>query len=322
MRWERDPLWAKARLYFERGFTFPREDPQFGLWCALGLELLARAALASVSPTLLAAPDDRHRFLLHALGRGSEQGNGIRRSIPTVRVFELCKTLIRDFSEDNLKAAKALVDRRNEELHTGAAAFEDYPCKYWLTGFYACCDVLTEELGETLDLLFGTAEADVAREALEKLEAETITIVKNRIEARKTIFLALSDSEKEEAATKADRLGNELSHQRHHQVPCPACKCTATVQGETFGAKNVSHEDDEIIVRQAVLPRIFSCPACSLKFSGHAELKAASLADPYTRTVRHLPEEYYGLIHPDDPDAVQELVDEYLRNIASEYDNE
>ena len=36
MSWERDPLWAKAKLYFERGFTFPRGDPQFGFWVCLG----------------------------------------------------------------------------------------------------------------------------------------------------------------------------------------------------------------------------------------------------------------------------------------------
>src|SRR5713101_2698481 len=41
MSWERDPLWAKARLYFERAFELPRDDPRFGLWCSLALELLA-----------------------------------------------------------------------------------------------------------------------------------------------------------------------------------------------------------------------------------------------------------------------------------------
>ena len=75
MSWERDPLWAKARLYFERAFAESREDPRFGLWCSLALELLARAAVASVSPTLLAEPDNEHRFLLHALNRGSEEGS-------------------------------------------------------------------------------------------------------------------------------------------------------------------------------------------------------------------------------------------------------
>ena len=285
----------------------------------LGLELLARAALASVSPTLLAAPSNNHKFLLHALGRSSKLEN--RRSIPTLTVLELCKTLFPGFSQDNLQSAKALVDRRNEELHSGAAAFEEYPCKYWLTGFYACCDVLTAELGETLDLLFGTAEAVVAREALEKLEEATIQRIKNLITAHKTFFPERSDSEKEEAATKADRFGSELSHQRHHRVACPACECTATVQGDTFGDEHVSHDDDSIIVRQKVSPRAFSCSACSLQLTGHADLKAAGLADPHTRISRHSPEEYYDLIHPDNSDAVHNLVEEYLSTMYNEYDN-
>ena len=245
-----------------------------------------------------------------------------RRSIPAVKVFELCSTLFPQFSQVHVNAAMALLNRRNEELHSGAAAFEEYPCKYWLAGFYGCCDVLTAGLGETLDLLFGTAEADIAREVLEKLEEETLERIKKRVTVHKAIFLKLSDSEKKDGATKADELGSELSHQGHHQVPCPACECAATVQGEPFGAENVSHDDDTIIVRQAVSPRIFSCPTCSLKLSGHAELKAASLAEPYTRTTHYLPEDYYGLIHPDNPDAVQELVNEYLSSIADEYDNE
>ena len=216
----------------------------------------------------------------------------------------------------------ALVSRRNEELHSGAAAFEEYPCKYWLAGFYACCDVLAAELGETLELLFGTAEAHIAREALEQLEDATICKVKNLLATHKTKFLALSSSERKEATAKADKLGRELSHQKHHRVSCPACGCVATVQGDTFGSENISYEDDTIIVRQPVSPRIFSCPACSLRLFGHAELKAASLAAPYTRTSRFSPEEYYGLIHPDDTDAVQQLFEDYLRAMASEYDNE
>src|SRR4029077_967560 len=119
-----DPLWAKARLYFERAFEESGDDPLFGLWCSLALELLGRAALASVSPTLLAEPDRDHRFLLHALNRGSEKTQ--RRSIGTAQVFSLCQTLFVQFTEDDLKAALALVNRRNDELHTGASAFEEY----------------------------------------------------------------------------------------------------------------------------------------------------------------------------------------------------
>lgn len=77
MIWERDPLWAKAKLFLERAFEQPADDPQYGLWCSLGLELLARAAVASVSPTLLAEPEQNHQYLLHALGVGPKMGSPV-----------------------------------------------------------------------------------------------------------------------------------------------------------------------------------------------------------------------------------------------------
>lgn len=56
MSWEREPLWVKSRLFFEHAMAHDRDDPRFGLWCAFGLELLARAAVSSISPTLLGNP--------------------------------------------------------------------------------------------------------------------------------------------------------------------------------------------------------------------------------------------------------------------------
>jgi hypothetical protein len=66
---------------------FQRDDPFFGLWCSFGLEILARAAIANISPVLLAEPDRDHRYLLHALGRGSERIE--RKSIDTACVLNL-----------------------------------------------------------------------------------------------------------------------------------------------------------------------------------------------------------------------------------------
>jgi hypothetical protein len=143
MTWERDPLWAKARLYFERAFGERRDGPLFGLWCSLGVELLARAALASVSPTLLAEHDSEHKYLLHALNRGSKLTP--RRSIGTMRVFNLCHKLFDEFSVESVTAAAFLVNQRNDELHTGINAFDEYP-RYWLINLYGICDSLTKAM--------------------------------------------------------------------------------------------------------------------------------------------------------------------------------
>jgi len=321
MSWERDPLWAKARLYFERAFEESRDDPRFGLWCSLGLELLARAALASVSPTLLAEPDKEHKFLLHALNRGSEKVQ--RRSIPATQVFNLCRTLFVQFSENDLIAANALVNRRNDELHTGNIAFEEYRPKHWLAGFYRVCRSLTDAMGESLESLFPEDEARVARQILDETQTEVKQRVQNLIAAHRKVFEGKSREDQQAAAEIAEKEGAQLAYKRHHQVTCPACGCVATVQGEPFGRERINHEEDCIKVRQAVSPRTFSCVACELKLQGYAELEAAQLGGQYTRTTIFSPEDYYGLIHPENFDP-SEYVEAYLTELRAEaeWDNE
>jgi hypothetical protein len=321
MSWERDPLWAKARLYFERAFQESREDPRFGLWCSLGLELLARAALASISPTLLAEPDKDHKFLLHALNRGSEKVP--KRSIGTAQVFNLCRTLFVKFTEQEYIAALALVNRRNDELHTGASAFEEYPSRFWIVGFYRVCSALTEAIGESLESLFGEAEAKVALEVLTGTQAGVSHQVKSTIAAHHKVFDAKSETDKKALAESAEKEGQELAHKRHHRVKCPSCGCVATIQGEPFGQEHVTHKDDCIELRQAVLPRSFACSACGLKLQGYAELEAAELGGQYTRTTSFSPEDYYGLIDAEKFDP-SEHVEAYLAELAAEqmWDNE
>jgi len=320
MSWEREPLWAKARLFFERAFNESRDDPAFGLWCSLGLELLARAALASVSPTLLAQPDNAHSYLLHALGRGSDRVS--RRSISSAQVFALCRQLFgADFTEDDFKAAMALANRRNDELHTGAAAFYQYRPAEWLPGFYRVSRALAVVMGESLEGLFGDEEAAIAQETLAEDENDTRQRVKSAVAAYARVFGEKPEADRKAAADLAEKRANELAYQRHHRVVCPACKCIATVQGKAFGKEHTTHQEGLIKVRQAVHPTSFSCSACSLKLTGCTELNVAELGGPYTRTTEYTPEEYYGLINPDDFDPTP-YIEEYLRNQHEEYDNE
>jgi len=316
MSWERDPLWAKARLFFERAFDEPRDEPTFGLWCSLGLEMLARSALASISPTLLAKDDHNHKYLLYALNRTSERKP---QSITATQLFNLCKTLFPDFTEDDVKAAEALINRRNEELHSGAAAFEEYPSSQWLTGFYRACNLLSTAMGESLTSLFGEEEAKFAEVMLAENRKNVKSRVLSAIADHKKAFEAKQPPEKEAARAEAKELGLELSTQQHHRVTCPACGCTATVQGRPFGKERVTHEENGgIVVRQAVSPTNFSCSVCELKFTTYAELETAGLGDPYTRKTTCSAEEYYGLIDPDN-------LDSYLESIGyfeEEYDNE
>jgi predicted RNA-binding Zn-ribbon protein involved in translation (DUF1610 family) len=285
------------------------------------LEFLGRAALASISPTLLAEPDRDHKFLLHALNLGSEKV--ARRSIRAQQVFSLCQTLFKEFTDEDLKAALALVGRRNDELHSGASAFDEYPSKLWIVGFYRACHSLTAAMGESLETLLGEEAAKAAKKILEESVKEVRQQVERAIAGTRKAFQALSPEQQAAATKQAESVGAVLATRRHHRVKCPSCGSVATVQGEAFGPDKVINDEDSIRVLQSVLPHSLTCPACGLKLTGYAELDVAGLGGNYTRTTTFSPEDYYGLIDPESIDP-QQYIDEYLADLAAEreWDNE
>lgn len=304
MSWEREALWSKSKLFFEKAFTEDREELYFGLWCAMGLELLSRSAVSKVSPTLLADPDKDQQNLLHALNLGSAKSK--RKSVATNQVLQLCQTLITDFTESNFIQASAIINRRNEELHSGGAAFTEYPTQQWIGGFFKCCKILAEFQEESLISLFGE---DIEKEAtilLTEVEQEVLGKTKATIAAHKRVFDAKDESDKTSLIEEAEKKGEQLSHMGYHRVKCPSCGSVATVQGETYGKDIIEHNEDEILVRQSVLPTKFSCTACELKMNGYGALKAADLADHFTHRTHYTPEEYYDLVNPSDHSAMEE----------------
>ena len=92
-------------------------------------------------------------------------------------VFDLCSKIFPTFSKEDHRVASALLNRRNEELHSGAAAFDHYDPSYWLVDFYHACQSLTTMLGETLADLYGEDEATFA----ERLLAENRDNLKNTV---------------------------------------------------------------------------------------------------------------------------------------------
>lgn len=304
MSWEREPLFIKAKLYFEKAYNEDKEEPYFGLWCSMGLELLARSAVSYVSPTLLAEPDREHQNLLHALNLGSAKTQ--RKSIGMMQVISLCKTLIPDFTDSDFKMVSAIINRRNEEVHSGAAAFEEYPTQQWIAGFYKSVKILCEFQDETLNSLLGQEIEKEAELILAEIEEEVIGRTKSLIAAHKKVFDNKEPENQEALSENAKKNGDRLAYRGYHRVKCPACDCTSTVFGEPYGKENIENNEDEIIVRQSILPTKFSCSACELKLNGYNSLAAAGIANHYTRRNTYSPEEYYDMINPEDYDTITE----------------
>lgn len=320
MSWEREPLFTKSKLFFEKAYEEEKESPYFGLWCAMGLELLIRSAIASVSPTLLAEPDPSHQNLLHALNLGSLKSK--RKSLVTMQVLSLCQTLISDFNESHFKIASAIVNQRNEELHSGGAAFEEYPTQQWIAGFYECCKILAEFQGESLNSLFGAEIKSEAEVILAKIEEDIIGKTKSLIAAHKKVFEHKTKGAQEELKEEAQKNSDKLSFRGYHRVKCPACENIATVIGEPTGKEYIENHEDEIVVKQSILPEKFACIACELKLTGYSALKAADVANHYTRKTTYSPEEYYNLISPDDYDSIEQRYNDLFDPPYDEFNNE
>ena len=156
---------------------------------------------------------------------------------------------------------------------------------------------------------------------LERTHTHDFPANQSAIAACRKVFEFKSPEDRRIAAENAKMEAERLAHVRHHRVTCPACGFDATVQGEAFGPQHITHEDDNIVVRQCVSPRTFACSACGLKLQGYAELDAAKLGGQYTRRTDFSPEDFYSLIDPETADLTP-YIEAYMADMANEYDNE
>jgi hypothetical protein len=186
--WDVDVLWEKTKLYVARAAGEEQEGPLFPFWSILALELLARSVLASVHPALLAEPQKDGAHLLYAFGYGQPKPP---RSVGAATVFRRCAVVVEDFTEGDTNGAIALIDLRNEELHSGGTPFAGLKTGVWLADYYRLCQILLRALGKDLDELFTENEAKAAETMIAAAAEALETEVKQYIADTRKAFEAL-----------------------------------------------------------------------------------------------------------------------------------
>ena len=136
--WSQEVLFNKSLLFVEEMQRHTNDDWQFGLWSALSLELLARAALANISPALLANPRD-WRNTYHALGYEPTTTKFVPSSIGTRSVLSILEEVLPDFPKELVEFCQVHTERRNAELHSGEDVFAELGTAAWLPRYYASC---------------------------------------------------------------------------------------------------------------------------------------------------------------------------------------
>jgi hypothetical protein len=319
MDWDSTLLYNKAKLYAERAHSEPVDSALFGLWMCLGLELLARASLAHIHPVLLADPreQDNIHYAFGILPRS------IPKSIPAKALFARCSVFISGFTDKMSAHCLILADRRNSELHSGAAAFEHIDNAKWLPATYEVVEVLLVHLGRDFPDFLG-GHASVAVEALKDRHDNIKKEVQSKLSAARRAYESLSPQEKEEQNIAADQKTAAWVRETKLRLksPCPACGNAAVISGEVVGRGPVRiDEDSGSITREVrVLPNKLHCAFCNLLLASFQDLREADRGTIYTVEEHEDPMEFFGI----DPEEYVD-VDKIIRRYAEDefgYNNE
>jgi hypothetical protein len=117
-----------------------------GLMASLSLEFLARAALANVSPVLLADPSQSWLQTYYALGYPALEARAPS-SIATADIVKRLAAIFPTFTKEVSSACTRMAGNRNAELHSGETPFDEATSAAWQPQFYEACEILLATLG-------------------------------------------------------------------------------------------------------------------------------------------------------------------------------
>ncbi len=297
--WSAQALYDKAQRYVQQMAALDSDGWEYALWSSLSLELLARAALANVSPALLAehggvnANSPKWSNLYHSLGFQPLDEKFSPRSIAISEVFKrLGGILSTELPKELENFGIEHTGRRNAELHSGELAFEGLKLSVWQPKYYRICHVLLNSMGISAADYFGEEEAEAAAKVMAAYADESAKAVLGDVDAHKKAWADVVPMAK--AAQAAIATNWALRH-IGHRVECPACGSTALVKGEPVAPPIIRVANGDVTETQDYLPDKFECVACGLKISGLSKLAVVKLADRYKHKSNFDASAYYAV---------------------------
>ena len=296
MPWDADALWLKSRMFIHRAMDPDREFEEQAFWAAAALELLGKAALVRISPTLIAHPDDDGHSIV--LASGAVDFTGTFGSVQAKAIWSRCARIFRTFNEGE---AKKIAAGRNEYIHSTGVGFDAIPQAQWWARYWAQAFILIEHLDQSIFGFVGPARVMEVEHHLQAnkayLERRLATLIE-RANSLLSRHRAGSLSVRLEAEWVTFNAGD---YKYKEPRECPACSSDGLVLGEEvvethyeYGAAYGDPEDPYYHGRSVTLdvaPVEFSCPTCHLTLEDIELLEQAGLDELIH--VEGDPEDYY-----------------------------
>ena len=285
--YDHEALWSKAKVFLNRAMD-PGPGRSFdeqALWAFAALELLGKAALARVSPLLIAEPTEEGANLL--IATGLIEGTAQFTSVSASTVFKRCQKAFRPFSASD---AQKFAVARNEYLHGSGIGFMTLAPQAWWPRYWALAVILVTAQDREIEDLVGPDRVHVVEAHL----AQNAKNVEHRTEA--LISRARQRLAQYRAGTLPARIQMEWQSNPDLTIglsystasACPACEEAGTLEGDDGSDMSYEYAHDEETgevvdawARVNVPAECFSCPTCHLVLDGYELIERANLPDTF-----------------------------------------
>jgi hypothetical protein len=284
--YDHEALWTKAKVFLNRAMD-PGELRSFdeqALWASAALELLGKAALARVSPLLIAEPSEEGVNILIATGliEGTAKFTSVRAST----IFKRCQRAFRPF---NAVEALKIANARNEYLHGSDLGFAPLTPEIWWPRFWALATILVTGQDRELDELVGAERSSTVEAYLEQnikhVEHQTEALI-NRAKQRLAQYEAGTLPAKVQLEWNANV---DFSAGLRYDAPqsCPACDEVGTLEGDEYTDATYEYSYDgtdfgESWMTLTIPSDHFSCSTCHLVLARYELIVEADLPSSFT----------------------------------------
>ena len=260
------------------------EYDQFFIQAGISFELLGKARLATIHPSLIIDKD--FDSLLHACdaGKHSKRLPWNVKTINATEVLRRCTQLHPELRTFETRLT-LLAEYRNSTIHLGEVP--EAEIKQLFQTYLAGSSMITKGLGLKPEDVFGEF-ADMVSKQLDESLAEVQREVAEKLARAKDDFrlrYAGLDSDQLNALVNVIEAGykNGMEKYRDELVVCPACEHLGLTSGDYDLDWEVDYERDGSISGGypvvTLRPVTFICNVCGLNLEDASELKAAGFPD-------------------------------------------